>query len=125
MSAVSKQKSILIIEPNSNLDQPYAFFDKKIFELTRCSNPNLAREYLGQKKFSLVCLSCSFSNKKMLNLLELIKDASQTSIIPIILVVDLQKPYSIVPGLTWNGQLAVLSSVSTNQDLQLQLSKLL
>lgn len=125
MSAVSKQKSILVVEPNSSLNQPYVFFDSAVFDITRCSNPNIAREYLQQKKFSLVCLSCSFSNKKMLNLLESIKNASQTAIIPLILVVDLQQPYSIVPGLSWNGQLAVLSSVSTSQDLQLQLGKLL
>lgn len=125
MPTASKQKSILVVEPNSNLDRPYAFFDQAIFDLIRCSNPSVAREYLEQNKFALVCLSCSFSNKKMLNLLESIKNASQTSIIPIILVVDLQQPYSIVPGLTWNGQIALLSSTSTAQDLKLQLGKLL
>jgi len=125
MSVASDPKSVLVVEPNTSLDQHYAFFDQVAFELTRCNNPSAAREYLEKQKFSLVCLSCSFSNKKMLSLLESVKNASQTSIIPLLLVVDLKQPYSIVPGLTWNGQLALLSSISTSQDLQLQLEKLL
>jgi hypothetical protein len=45
----------------------------------------------------------------MLHFLESLKQASHTKIIPLILVVDLHQPYSIVPGLNWDQKLALLT----------------
>lgn len=125
MLTSSAAKSILIVEPNSDLEKPYSFLDQKIFQITRVNNSLTASYELQKSSFDLVFLSCSFSNKKILNFLESLKLAGNTKIIPLILVVDLSQPYSIVPGLTWNNQLSLLSSISSDKELQTNLSKLL
>jgi DNA-binding response OmpR family regulator len=125
MLTSSVAKSILIVEPNSDLEKPYFFLDQKIFQITRVSNSLTASYELQKQSFDLVFLSCSFSNKKILNFLESLKLAGNTKIIPLVLVVDLSQPYSIVPGLNWNNQLSLLSSISSDKELQTNLSKLL
>lgn len=125
MLTSSVAKSVLIVEPNSDLEKPYSFLDQKKFQITRVSNSLTASYELQKSNFDLVFLSCSFSNKKILNFLESLKLAGSTRIIPLILVVDLSQPYSIVPGLTWNNQLGLLSSISSEKELQINLSKLL
>lgn len=125
MLTSSALKSILIVEPNSDLEKPYSFLDQKKFQITRVNNSLTASYELQKQNFDLVFLSCSFSNKKILNFLESLKLAGNTRIIPLILVVDLSQPYSIVPGLTWNNQLSLLSSISSEKEMQISLSKLL
>lgn len=125
MLTSSALKSILIVEPNSDLEKPYYFLDQKKFHITRVNNSLTASYELQKSNFDLVFLSCSFSNKKILNFLESLKLAGNTRIIPLVLVVDLSQPYSIVPGLTWNNQLSLLSSISSEKELQISLSKLL
>ncbi len=125
MLTSSASKSILIVEPNSDLEKPYSFLDQKTFKVTRASNSLTASYELQKQNFDLVFLSCSFSNKKILNFLESLKLAGSNQIIPLILVVDLSQPYSIVPGLTWNNQLSLLNSISSDKELQIALSKLL
>ncbi len=117
--------TILIVEPNVDLEKPYIFLDPKIFQVTRVSNVLIASEELQKQDFNLVFLSCSFSNKKILNFLESLKLASKKQIIPLLLVVDLDQPYSIVPGLKWDQKIAVLSSRSSIEELQSALRHLL
>ncbi len=117
--------AILIVEPNVDLEKPYIFLDPKIFQVTRVSNVLIASEELQKQDFNLVFLSCSFSNKKILSFLESLKLASKKQILPLILVVDLHQPYSIVPGLKWDQKIAVLSSASTTEELQSVLRRLL
>ena len=121
----SSPKSILIVEPNSNLDRPYSLLDQNSLQLTKVSSTLVADECLQKQAFDLVFLSCSFSNKKILNFLESLKEASKGSVIPLVLMVDFSQPYSIVPGLTWDNKIALLGSNCTAKDLELQLSRLL
>jgi PleD family two-component response regulator len=125
MSISLVQKSVLIVEPNLHQQKPYAFLNPKIFKISRISNSLMAAEQLQKQKFDLIFLSCSFSSKKLLNFLESFKQASTTKIIPLILVVDFNQPFSIVPGLTWNNQLGLLSSISSKKELDALLTKLL
>lgn len=125
MLTPSASKSILIVEPNLDQKKPYSFIDPKTFKITRVNNSLDAAYELQKQSFDLVFLSCSFSNKKILNFLESLKEASSTKIIPLILVVDLNQPYSIVPGLTWNKQLSLLSSSSSEKELHAALDQLL
>ena len=125
MSPLSSQKSILIVEPNLDLEKPYSFLDPQIFKVTRVSNTLLAASALEQQNFELVLLSCSFSNKKLLNFLDSLKLASKNKIIPLVLVVDFNQPYSIVPGLSWDKQVGLLSSSSCAKELMTVLARLL
>lgn len=117
--------SILIVEPNVDLNKPYIFLDPNIFQITRVSNVLNASEELQKQDFNLVFLSCSFSNKKILSFLESLQQASKKQILPLVLIVDLHQPYSIVPGLQWDQKIAVLSSQSTTEELQSVLRRLL
>lgn len=116
--------SILIVEPNQSLERPYAFLPKSA-KVTRQSNSVAAAALLQQQTFDLVFLSCSFSAKKLLHFLDELKAANKTGITPLALVVDLHKPFSLVPGLTWDKQLCLLSSASTARELELALAQLL
>lgn len=121
----STRRSILIVEPNLDLEKPYAFLDPKVFMITRVSNVLAASDESQKQDFNLVFLSCSFSNKKILNFLESLKQISKKQVIPLLLVVDLNQPYSIVPGLTWDQKIAVLSSQSLEEELLAHLHRLL
>ncbi len=121
----STSSTILIVEPNLDLQKPYAFLDTKNFKITKVSDIATANDELQKQDFSLVFLSCSFSNKKILNFLESLKLASKNQIIPLILIVDLNQPYSIVPGLNWDQKIAVLSSQSSAEELMTILHHLL
>lgn len=121
----STPSTILIVEPNLDLTKPYAFLDPKTFKITRVSSVLTASDELQKQDFSLVFLSCSFSNKKILNFLESLKLVSKKQIIPLLLVVDLNQPYSIVPGLNWDQKIAVLSSESLEEELTAILRRLL
>lgn len=121
----STRHSILIVEPNVDLEKPYIFLDPNTFQITKVSNTLTASEELQKQDFNLVFLSCSFSNKKILNFLEALKLASKKQILPLILVVDLNQSYSIVPGLKWDQKIAILSSASTTEELQSVLRRLL
>lgn len=125
MSTAVVAKSILIVEPNPHLDRPYSLLDSRAFQVARISNPLTAGFELQKQAFDLVLLSCSFSHKKLLHFLDSLKEADKTKIIPLILVVDFSKPYSLIPGLTWDGKLGLLSSLSGAKELNLQLAKLL
>ncbi len=123
MSVAKSLNSVLIVEPNQNLVRPYSFLPPDSV-VTRLTNTVAASEFLRQSSVDLVLLSCSFSSKKLLHFLEDLKLASSERIVPLILVVDLTKPYSIVPGLTWDKKLGLLSSNSTVRELELQLAHL-
>jgi len=125
MLSDSTTPTILIVEPNLNLRKPYVFLDSKNFKITRVSDILIASNELQKQTFNLVFLSCSFSNKKILNFLESVKFASKKQIIPLLLVVDLNQPYSIVPGLNWDQKIAVLSSQSFEEELTTILHHLL
>lgn len=125
MLSDSTPPTILIVEPNLNLQKPYVFLDSKNFKITRVSDILIASNELQKQDFNLVFLSCSFSNKKMLNFLESVKLASKNQIIPLLLVVDLSQPYSIVPGLNWDQKIAMLSSQSSAEELATILHHLL
>lgn len=125
MLSDSTSSNILIVEPNLNLDKPYVFLDSKVFKITRVSDILTASNELQKQDFNLVFLSCSFSNKKILNFLDSLKQASKKQIIPLILVADLNQPYSIVPGLIWDHKIAVLSSQSSEEELLSNLRRLL
>ena len=125
MFSDSTPYTILIVEPNLDLQKPYAFLDQKLFKIIRVSNILTANNELQKQDFNLVLLSCSFSNKKILNFLESLKLASKSQIIPLLLVVDLNQPYSIVPGLNWDQKIAVLSSQSAEEELSTILHRLL
>ena len=125
MPVNSSSTAILIVEPNVGLQRPYIFLDAKSFVATRVNDVFSASLELQKQSFNLIFLSCSFSNKKILNFLETVKQASKSQIIPLLLVVDLSQPYSIVPGLTWDQKIALLSSQTSKTELEAIVHRLL
>jgi DNA-binding response OmpR family regulator len=124
MPDLKRKPSILIVEPNLTLVRPYAFLPTKA-QVTRLSNSVAAAALLQEQSFDLVFLSCSFSSKKLLHFLDELKETSKAVITPLVLMVDLSKPFSIVPGLTWDKRLRLLSSSATARELELALTHLL
>lgn len=116
---------ILLVEPNQAAVQPYSWLDSLVKSVDRCQTTTLASQMLVTKTFDLVIVSCSFSARRMLHFLEEIKAASKQAIMPLILVVDLTRPYSLVPGLQWAQRLSILSSNSSAEELELALHRLL
>ena len=118
-------KSILIIEPNFKLQQPYQLLSSDLFAVTRVTNQSQAAALLEKESFDLIMLSCSFSASKSLNLLTMLNQHQRKQITPLILVVDLSKRYSLVLGTTWAKQLSIVHSQTKQAELNTTLSRFL
>ena len=118
-------KSILIIEPNSKLQQPYQLLSADLFEVKRVTNQSQAMALLEKESFDLFMLSCSFSATKSLNLLTMLNHYQRDKITPLIMVIDLSKRYSLVLGTTWAKQLGIINSDTKQAELNATLSRFL
>lgn len=124
MSATLEAPAILVLEPNQNLTIPYQFLTST-YQLTRLHDPLTLANELSRKQYQLVMLSCSFSSRKLLQLLETINQAHRDTLLPIVLVIDLHQPYSLVPGLNWANKVGLLSSQSDAAATQLVVRQLI
>ncbi len=109
---MSHSLTALIVEPDSSLDQPYGYLQKKL-NITRVESVKTAMQALTQNSFDLFVLSASFSPEKTVTLLSAFKNKIKDQIIPLIFVVDLNQPLSTLPGTHWSGQLGLLTSDSS------------
>lgn len=125
MFLAKSTQNVLVLDPNFEQVALYSFIDQKKFQVKFLSNPGLASEALAQENFDLVFLSCSFSNKKLLHFLESLKQACKNKIIPLVLVVDFEQSYSIVPGIKWDQRVALLGSQASAEELNATLARLL
>jgi len=125
MSSLNKNYSILIVEPNKNSGLPYSFFKQKQFNLATTASIQKALKDLAQFTPNLVLLSTSFSTDQLIIFLEALKNASSKQIIPLILVVDLTKPLSILPGTSWGKKLGIIHSLSSKKEISATLDRIL
>ena len=125
MFLAKSTQNVLVLDPNFEQVALYSLLDSKKFQIKSFSNPSLASEALAQENFDLVFLSCSFSNKKLLHFLESLKQACKNKIIPLVLVVDFDQSYSIVPGIKWDNKIALLGSQASAEELDAALLRLL
>jgi len=113
----SKQSdTILIIEPNELLEFPYIYLEQ-LGTVRRLSTIGEALKEVVWNTPTMVFLSASIEPKKVLVLLDTLKDASHYSLIPLIIVVDLSKEISSVLGTSWGGKIAVVDSHIPKKDL--------
>lgn len=134
MTSVKKTLSrskVLLIEPDVSLTSfpalsaPYSFFLEQKPAFTCLPSVELAQEYLSQQTPDIVFLSMSFSPQKSTDLLEMIKNLSTQKLIPLIFVLNLSHPLSVVPGTTWGGHIGVLHTSTSQQEFEATLSQLL
>ena len=121
---MTAQPRLLIIEPNPELNSPYQFFPNN-FDIIRLTSTKTAFQKLANQNFSLFVVSTSFSPEKLTTLLEALKNQFTDHIIPLLLIVDLDRPLSCVPGTHWGGKLGLLPSNATKQQTLLTLDTLM
>ena len=114
----------LIIEPNESLNVPYSYLDDT-FQYDRCASVENGLQLLAQKHPDLVLVSASFSLSKTHRLLDALKNKSATSLIPVIVVVDLANKSSTVLGTTWGNKYGVTTSISTVKELNAILDRVM
>lgn len=107
---------MLIIEPNTKLHTPYSLLSNKN-TIERVATPELGLKSMSLQTPDLVLLSASPSISKILSFLESLKNASHNKLIPLIFVIDLSYKLSTIPGTTWGGKLGVLTSISSENEL--------
>lgn len=108
--------NILIIEPNSQLHSPYSLLSGKN-SVKRVTSIELGLKNMSLYSPDLAFISSSLSISKILTFLESLKNASHTRLIPLIFVIDLSYKLSIIPGTTWGNKLGILTSISSENEL--------
>lgn len=115
--------TILVIEPNELLEFPYLYLDQ-LGTVQRIPTIGQALKELVWNVPSMVFISASIDPKKVLILLDTLKDASRYTLIPVIIVVDLGKELSSVLGTSWGGKIAVVDSHVSKKDLISTISRI-
>ncbi len=114
----------LIIEPHENLTQPYSFLDSS-YPTHRVVTLENAMRSMTHKHPDLVLLSASFSIAKSIHFLEMLKHISDTTLIPLLYVVDLSCHVSQIPGTTWGNKLGIVSTLSNKSEFDSTLMRIL
>lgn len=115
---------VLIIEPNDALNIPYSYFLSK-FEYDRCTSIEKGLQYMAHKYPDILFLSASFSLSKSLKALESLKQKSNLTLIPLILVVDFSNRLNTIPGTTWGDKIGVITSLSSSQEVNSTLHRVM
>lgn len=114
----------IIIEPNDSLNVPYSYLED-ICTYERCSSIESGLRLMSQKYPDLVFLSASFSLAKSVQILDALKNKSATTLVPIIIVVDFSSRASNVPGTTWGNKIGIVSSLSSVNELNSTLDRVM
>ena len=124
MNLSQPQITTLIIEPNHRLIAPYLHLPQN-YLITRVDSIQHGFECLLDHKFNLICLSCSFSPMELTDFLIELKELSHPQLIPLILIIDLNKRLNFVPGTGWAGKLSILHSLSSRIETDASLKRLM
>lgn len=116
--------SALIIEPNSNLDYPYKLLGKT-YNLKRCASVETGLLELAQSEPDIIFISASFAASKLVTILDAVKNKSKDRLIPVIFVIDLSNQINRIPGTTWGNKIGVLTSISTRDEYNSTLRRVL
>lgn len=106
---------VLIIEPNESLQNPYAYV-RGFYDIRRVSSIETAIIEIHIKPPELVLLSASFAPERTLKVLEVLKEVSVFTVIPLLIIVDLSYRISTVLGTSWDGKIAVVDSSIPKKD---------
>ena len=117
-------QTVSIIEPNKKLIIPYNHLPRS-YDIFRVSTIDQALLKLAKVNPGIVFLSASFSALKSVSFLESLKNFSEDSLIPVIIVVDLSNRINFVPGTTWGGKIAVIDSCASKRELTSTLDRVL
>lgn len=123
--SLSNKHSVLIVEPNKKLNVPYRYLSTQLFNTKSTPTIQLALSALSDSKPKLVFLSTSFSPQLQLQFLEALKNASTTELIPLILVIDLSRQLSTIPGTSWGGKVGLLHNHISKSELSAVLRRIM
>lgn len=104
--------STLVVDPHPQLDSPYSFLQHSC-QLKHVQSADQALQAMNQNQFELYIISASYSPEIAVKLLNAFKNSFQTSVIPLIIVVDLNQPLSTITGTHWGGKVGILHSQSS------------
>lgn len=114
---------ILIIEPDDKLIVPYRFM-AGIKHVQRVTSFENAVKALKSTTPDIVFLSASLDSDNCLTLLEKIKDLSVDYIIPIVWVVNFNRPLSTIPGTNWAGKVGIVHTLSSAPEVTATLRRI-
>lgn len=106
-------KTALIVEPNKTLAVPYSCLPSHVATFRATSAP-AALQWLSEHTPDVFFLSASFAPSIQVRLLEAFKNSFTTTVIPLVLVIDLTQPLSHIPGTVWGKNLVILHSHQTD-----------
>lgn len=107
---------ILVIEPNTKLETPYEYLHH-YGSITRVTTIEKGMKEIIRNIPSLVFISASIEPSDSYRVLDVLKDVSRYTIIPIIIVVDLNQEISFVLGTSWGGKIAIIDNYIPKRDL--------
>lgn len=112
----------LVVAPEPELGQVYQVLSQE-YQLIHVRSIPLALKHLERRSFEIALLSASFSSSKLLAVLEALKVASHTRLIPVVIMVDLSQRINVVLGTQWGEKIGVLCSLSEKAEIQAVLER--
>lgn len=115
--------TVLVVEPNPHLAQPYHFLPSSC-GIIRVATIPLGIKALLRQPPDLVCLSASFTPALIVQFLEHLRHSKDYPLVPILFVVDLNHRLNFIPGTTWTHRLAVVDSFASHAQLETVLARI-
>jgi DNA-binding response OmpR family regulator len=118
--------SLLIIEPDTQLAEPYSFIAAP--QVVRVTTVQEALDQFNAQPWSVVSLSASLPPEEALRVFESLKALTETHgqpLTPVLVVVNTATRLSTVLGTTWGNKLGVVSSQVSKQELDSTLERIL
>lgn len=116
-------KSILIIETTGCLAIPLTFFPSA-YKIESALTVNEARIILQEHSVQLIAFNVSCPEGLMFEVIHMINQTVKDKIIPLLLVIDLSIPLTVIPGTSWGGRLGILHSLSTRAEFLTTMQRL-
>lgn len=107
--------NILIVEPNTKISHPYSYLPTSDV-VERVSSLEAGLRSMATNIPELVFVSASIATSKLMGLLDALKQASRSGLIPLIFVVDHSHKLSTIPGTTWGGKLGITTTIVSSEE---------
>ena len=119
----TKLPTILIIEPNLQLQVPYLHL-APYYTVDRVRVKHEALEKLTRHSYQAVSISATLEPLHSLDILDAIKNRSQRYLIDVFYVVDLTNRLNFIPGVHWAGAFGLLHSLSSAEEVTATLTRI-
>lgn len=124
MLNINKKRFLLVVEPDLSCDLPYVHL-KQEYQMIRSATIETALFQLTQVIVpDLVLISTSLPVSDQLHLLEAVRNLCTNGIIPLIFVVNVKQRLNQVIGTSWGGAMGVLTTESSEREVQAVLNRI-